>query len=50
MVLDPFPVGHHPVVEEQNWRVARGWFLQVGGCVGTIRELSLLWTELVIVK
>jgi hypothetical protein len=31
--------------------VARGWFLlQVGGCVGTIRELSLLWTEPVILK
>jgi hypothetical protein len=50
MGLDPFPVRLHPVVEEQDWRVTRGWLLRVGGNAGTIREPSLYWTELVIMK
>jgi hypothetical protein len=50
MGLDLFPGRHHPVVEEQDLRLARGWFLQVGGSAGTIREPSLYWTQLVILK
>jgi hypothetical protein len=49
MALDPFPVRHHHVADEERWRVARGWFL-VGGSAGTIRELVLHWTELVMLK
>jgi hypothetical protein len=50
MGLDPSPARLHPVVEERDWRVARGWFLRVGGSVGTIRGMLLFWTELVMLK
>ena len=28
----------------------RGWFLPVGGSVGTIKGMLLFWTELVMLK
>jgi len=30
--------------------LSSSWFSQVGGSAGTIREPSLFWTELVILK
>jgi hypothetical protein len=30
--------------------VAGGWYLLVGGSVGTIRGMLLFWTELVMLK
>jgi hypothetical protein len=37
MGLDPSPAG-------------RGWFLRLGGSVGKIKSMLLLWTELVMLK